>query len=162
MNLFGFIPLALSFFRNDSGNRLHMDSASEIISRLKFISRLRKGDKIYVPDVSIQPETTSAKLSRTFYNRDNRYNTLYFIRNTCERAYELINFYEKSEKSSDKMLKKCIISDLIKSKQGILHLKDTYSSDIKFCCDLDVVIEEINVTLFELGVVSTEEKDPIH
>ena len=36
------------------------------------------------------------------------------------------------------------------SDNGLLNLKETYSYDIKFCCDIDVLLQMINAKLSEI------------
>ena len=43
-----------------------------------------------------------------------------------------------------------ILNDLKISKSGLLNLKETYSFDTKFCCDIDVLLEMIEAKLIEL------------
>jgi hypothetical protein len=42
-----------------------------------------------------------------------------------------------------------LIDDLKKSKSGIVNLKDTYVEDIKFCCDLETLLQMIDAKLIE-------------
>lgn len=147
--VYGLLPFIATIFRGTSP-QLQIDSNNEIISRLKFISKVKKGEKINVQYLFVQPNNLSTSLSRTFYHKDTRYNTLAFIRNTIDRSFELINFYERSEKQSEKVLRGCIIEDLRYSKEGIGNLKHTYADDIKFCCDLDTILQQIDSILNDL------------
>ena len=49
------------------------------ISKLKFIGKLKKGDKINIKYMVVQQNNLITKLNRTLYNVDNRTNTLNFI-----------------------------------------------------------------------------------
>lgn len=118
-----------------------MEGQEEVISRLKFIGCVEKDEKIDTRHVNRQANTLTTKMYRTLLYPDNRVNTLKFIKDIIGRTFEIIqlNIHQKN-------LPVCqnIISDLIKAKQGILNIKHTYSDDTKFCCDMDVVIENIN------------------
>ena len=49
------------------------------------------------------------------------------------------------------------------SKSGLLNLKETYSYDIKFCCEIDVLLEMVEAKLIELdnmfGLCLTDDSD---
>lgn len=128
-----------------------MESNKEIISRLKFIGKIQKGDKVNVKYMYVQPNSIVTQLSRSFINFDNRSNTLSFVDSTINRAFEIISIYEISSKKSDQALCKNIIIDLINCKKGLQNLKNTYNSDIKFCCDIDALLQFIEAKLIEIN-----------
>jgi hypothetical protein len=121
-----------------------MDSF-EIQSRLKFISNVQIGDKINVKFMLIQKDCVSTKLSRTLYY-ENRITTLNFVRDNINRALEIIT---KSCCQQDKELTSNLIIDLKNSKIGIENLRQTYINDIKFCCDLNTVLQNIDIKIIE-------------
>jgi hypothetical protein len=121
-----------------------MDSF-EIQSRLKFISNVQIGDKINVKFMLIQKDCFSTKLSRTLYY-ENRITTLNFVRDNINRALEIIT---KSCCQQDKELTSNLIIDLKNSKIGIENLRETYINDIKFCCDLNTVLQNIDIKIAE-------------
>lgn len=121
-----------------------MDSF-EIQSRLKFISNVQIGDKINVKFMLIQKDCFSTKLSRTLYY-ENRITTLNFVRDNINRALEIIT---KSCCQQDKELTSNLMIDLKKSKIGIENLRQTYINDIKFCCDLNTILQTIDIKITE-------------
>ena len=116
----------------------------EIKSRLKFISNVQVGDKINVKFMIIQKDSVYTKLSRTLYY-ENRQNTLIFLKDTIRRAFEIINL-DPSQMSKEYNVDMMKI-DLFNCKVGIENLKQTYLEDIKFKCDLDTVVQEIEQQL---------------
>jgi hypothetical protein len=40
-----------------------------------------------------------------------------------------------------------IINDINNSRVGLLNLKDTYASDIMFCCKVDTLIQEMDARI---------------
>lgn len=124
-----------------------MNNNEETISRLKFIGKIRKGDKINTLHMYVQPDGLSTSLSRTFFHKDNRGNTLAFCQDTIYRAFELIKLYEKSIDKSEKFLLSNILCDLKNSLVGLSNLKSTYVSDTKFCCDMDTIIQNVNAKM---------------
>lgn len=124
-----------------------MDSYQEIISRLKFIGKLKKGEKINTKQMYVQQEGLATTLSRTFWAQDNRINTINFIHETIKFSFELLNNYDRSDTTPEKELAKHLVNDLRQVNQGLENLKQTYILDTKFCCDIDTLIEDIKAKL---------------
>ena len=129
-----------------------MDTNKEVVSRLKFISRINKGEKINVRSAYpfVQQDDMSTRISRTFYYKDNRGNALNFVRMTVDRSFEILNTYQHSRKKSERALCNNLIEDLKRAKNGINNLKETYTTDTMFCCDLDTILQEIDAKLIEM------------
>ena len=130
---------------------MDINNNKEVISRLKFIGKIQIGEKISLKDMNIQQDGLVTQIYRTI-NQDNRLKTLVFIQDTITKTFEILKCYDKSKKNSDKLMCINLINDLIKSKNGIINLKETYSSDIKFTCDIDTLIEIIEAKLSEIDV----------
>ena len=124
-----------------------MESQKEVISRLKFISRINGGEKINVRYMYVQQDDIATRLSRTLYHKDNRNNALTFIKDTIDRSFEIIKTYKTSKQESKKILCGHIISDIKEAKKGILNLKETYLEDIMFCCRIDVVVQDMDARI---------------
>ena len=131
----------------DLYNINRMETYQEIISRLKFIGKLKKGEKINTKQLYVHQEGLLTTISRTFWYQDNRINALNFISETVKYSFELLNNYDKSELIAQKELAKILFNDLIKVIQGLYNIKDTYIIDTKFCCDIDTTIEDIKSKL---------------
>lgn len=134
---------------NNQIEDISMESSEEIISRLKFIGHIQKDEKVDVRRVNVQPNTVMTKISRTVLYPDNRVNTIKFVRDVISRSFEIIERYMLHNEA---LRCKGIVSDLIKAKQGMMNLKYTYNDDIKFCCDMDVLIEDVVSQLNNLCV----------
>ena len=126
-----------------------MDSLKENLSKLKFISKIQKGDKINVRYLYVQPSGFLTSLSRSFFYQDNRGNTLNFVHNTIYKTFEIIDNLENNNNNNtiEKALGNNITYDLENSKNGLLNLKETYIEDIKFCCDIDTLIQLIDAKI---------------
>ena len=120
----------------------------ETISRLKFIGKIEINDKIDVKNMNIAHDGIMTQLSRTVF-QDNRGKTLVFLQDTINKAFEIIKCYDRSNKNSDKIMCFNVINDLKSSRLGLKNLKETYITDIKFCCDIDVLLEMIEGKLSE-------------
>lgn len=128
-----------------------MNTNEDIIPKLKFISRLNKGDKINVKNLYIQPNNFINKISRSFIHIDDRTNTLIFVNNTVKKGFELFLQHIDSSNPFDNILCQNILYDLKNAINGLLNLKETYGEDIMFVCKIDSLIEEIDARLIEIG-----------
>ena len=143
--------IAISVFKDTSNfNINNMESDKEVISRLKFIGKVQKGEKINVKYMFVQPEGIATRISRTLIHQDNRSNTLNFLRGTIARTFEIISTYTTSTKESHRHISIHVINDLRHAKNGLNNLKDTYLDDIKFTCDIDTLLQEIDAKLAEI------------
>jgi hypothetical protein len=132
----------------DIGNSVNkMDSNQEIISKLKFIGKIKKGEKINTRHMYVQPDGLGTSIIRTFIYQDNRGNVLNFCQETISRAFELLVTYERSEKNSEHVLFGNVLVDLQQATSGLSNLKFTYIADTKFCCDMDTLLQIITARL---------------
>lgn len=131
------------------GITYRMESNQEIISRLKFIGKIKKKEKLNTRHMYVQPSGFTTSLIRTFWDQDNRGNTLSFVQDTINRSFELLVTYERNQ---DNTLMDHLLTDMSNSLTGIYNLKDTYIDDTKFCCDLDALIEHTKAKLIKYGV----------
>lgn len=148
------VPLFFSVFKEANyynKTEFNMESDKEIISRLKFIGKIQKGEKINVKYMYVQQEGVATRISRTLINQCNRQSCLLFLKNTINRSFELVHSYKLSSKKEDQITRLNILKDLRISKEGISNLKDTYKEDLKILCDFDTLIEHIDSKLAEIG-----------
>ena len=134
--------MALSFAESD----ITLD-CQETIAKLKLIGLLQKDEKINAREVSVQPNNFFTGFYRRFIMPDDRTKTLALLRDVFQHTYDAISLFI-SKRSF--VLAKNIIRDLQKAKQGLVNLKYTYDSDRKFCCDIDLLIESIDLKLDNL------------
>jgi hypothetical protein len=125
-----------------------MDNNKETISRLKFIGKIQIGEKVNLKYMYIQNDGIITQLSRIIF-QDNRSKTLTFLQDTINKSFEIIKCYQKSKKQSDKIMCTNLVEDLRNCKCGLVNLKETYTQDIKFCCDIDTLLQMIEAKLSE-------------
>lgn len=129
---------------------ISMDTNNEIISKLKFIGKLREGEKINVRHLYVQQPGFMTRISRTLLHVDNRKNTYTFIVKTLDRSFDIIYSFLNSDKVAENQLAKNVIKDMQDCRQGIKNLQRTYKDDIMFCCDIDTLLQNINAKLSEI------------
>lgn len=137
-----------------------MDGAiTDVISKLKFIGRIQKGEKINVRNMQVQADTMITRFTRTFFVIDNRTNAYNFIESIINRSFDIIHLtLSKSPvKTIDRKTISNLITDLKNSMAGISNMRDTYSDDIMFCCKLDALIESIKLKLDDIEEKNHEE-----
>jgi hypothetical protein len=100
----------------------------------------------------IQNDGLITQLTRTIF-QDNRTKTLTFLQDTINKAFEILKCYQKSKKKSDKIMCVNLVEDLSGCKTGLKNLKETYISDIKFCCDIDTLTQMIEAKLIEINII---------
>ena len=155
-----YITSAINLFKNSNVyNNNKMENNLEIISKLKFIGRLKKGEKINTQYMYVQPQGMVTTLSRTFVYQDNRGNALNFCNETISRAFELLVTYERDKSEEGKVTYTNLINDLREAQKGLLNLKTTYLCDTKLCCDVDIMIENIDKKLDTLPLDYIEIKE---
>jgi hypothetical protein len=122
------------------------------ISRLKFIGKIKKGEKINIKDMVVQPNNVYTKIHRSFVIVDNRNNTLSFIFDTVKKSFEeLLHHLDKSQTNLfDLNISTNMIQDLENCKIGLVNLKDTYLDDLMFCCKVDTINQDIDARLEEI------------
>ena len=118
-----------------------MDNNPEVIARIKFIGRLQKGEKINTRRYVVQSDGLITNFIRTFWEQDNRSNTLSFLQETIRSAFRLLEQFDKANTKESLALKNLLSQDLKSVITGLANLKFTYVKDIKFCCDVDTLLE---------------------
>lgn len=131
---------------------------NETISNLKFISRIKSGDKLNIKFMYVQQDNIITKISRILH-MENRKNTLNFVRSTLNKSFDIINKLSQSSKEPNKQMCMNIISDLELSKNGLENLKETYVLDVKFCCDMDTILQEIDAKLTDKSIKTCIKKN---
>ena len=141
------------------------DNQRETISKLKFLGKIKKGEKINVKEMTLQTESYLTAASRTIWFVDNRNNTMSFIQTTIQAGFDLLHLLNKNTGNvSDDELSKTIVKDISNAKVGINNLKTTYSDDTYFCCSVDTFVETITAKLLDLrdkrpSIFVVEDKD---
>ena len=119
-----------------------MDSmTSEVLSRLKFIGKIQPSEKINVKYMFVQPDTWFTKFLRTLLSPDNRGNALAFFKSTLDKSFEIINTHNNAGMINN------IVRDIENSIVGINNFKETYKTDLMFCCEIDTLVQSIILRL---------------
>ncbi len=126
----------------------------EIITKLKFLSKIQPGEKINTkPYLAIVNDDWITSLFRKFYNFESRSQTVQFINETISSTFQIIEQIKVTSKSiqidatdTDNILNN-LYKDLVGSKNGIANLIKTYKADKIVICQLETIIENIDLFL---------------
>ena len=134
-----------------------MDSiTSDILSRLKFIGKIQPSEKINVKYLHVQHDSWITGILRTLFAQDNRNNALLFFRTTLDKSFEIIETNKIKHEKCTMILN--IIKDIENSLIGISNFKETYKTDLMFCCQIDTLVQNIKIRLDEAKqIISSED-----
>lgn len=122
-----------------------------LLTRLKFISKIKIGDKINTRHhLTIQPNNFLTSISRTIILQDSRTNALHFISDTISQSIDIINNIKNSNKSVDVNLLKLLLNDIRNAKNGINNISETYSDDLIIVSEFETIIQSIDFILEEI------------
>lgn len=129
----------------------------DTITRLKFIGKIQAGEKINTKHyLAIVNNDWLTSLLRTFYNFESRNNTVLFVNETVTSAFQLLEQMKMSLKTFSQAEIESIDSinimtnmykDLSNSIEGIKNLKKTYRDDKIVVCQLETIVENIELFL---------------
>ena len=122
----------------------------DIIPRIKFISKIQKGEKMNVKHMQIVQDSLIAKIIRSFVHNDTRANTFIFVSATIKKGFEILMMHIITNEQFDRLLCQNLIGDLRQCKMGMQNIKDTYIEDLMFCCKMDALMEETDARIQEL------------
>jgi hypothetical protein len=144
--LFTILPFHSQPQRNNT-----LEENGEIISQLKFISKIKPGEQINVDSLSICSRNMFSGIYRTLYG-EGREKTFHYFNITVRRAFEKLSAFCNSERISDHMLCSQIVENLQGCIEGLTNAKDTYKDDRRFVCDVETLIENIDSRLEEFQI----------
>ena len=112
----------------------------EIIINLTIISQVERGNRLMTRGsyLNIEPHSIIPESIRRWNRQDNRNETLKRLNNVVNHAILILptNGFQ-------------VKNYLQNSKQGIINLKETYSTCNQTCARLDILLDKINIALGE-------------
>ena len=112
----------------------------EIIINLTIISQVERGNRLMTRGsyLNIEPRSIVPESIRRWNRQDNRNETLKRLNNVVNHAILILPTNGFRVKNY-----------LEKSKQGIINLKETYSTCNQTCARLDILLDKINIAIGE-------------
>ena len=128
--------------------------AQDVISRLKFISTIKPGEKIDVASLSVQADTVLGRLYRTVLARgESRTATLEFVRQTLGEAFELAQAQAVHEDAYVRRLGAMVFTAIVAAKAGIQGLSETYKDDRMFVSRIETLVGTLDAKITEVARV---------
>ena len=121
---------------------------TDIVSKLKFVSRIKSGQKIDTRAMRIQEHTFFNAFIRTLFP-DNRHNAFILFKEIIDKAFQYISSCQ------DNTLVYNIVDDIRQSIVGLENFRTTYVDDVMFTCEIDTLIDDIELKLGQYDVSST-------
>ena len=121
------------------------DDFINIVSKLKFISKIEQGEKIDTQSLTAFTSSFATRLYRTFFSRgESRDTTFRFISDVINKAFGLLKQYlsEESDKKNKDNINE-LIHSLELSVSGLQNLSDTYGKDRMYVSLLDTLINSV-------------------
>jgi len=126
-------------------------SVQDIVSKLKFISKIREGQKLDVQSLTLCEDGMGTALYRTLVARgESRENALEFVRGVIGEAFELATKYLHKPEKFFKDIGQMIIIALHESKAGLAHLAKTYEHDHMFISKLETLTKTLETKTLDL------------
>lgn len=127
-----------------------------LISKLKFISKIQKGEKVNVSKLTLEENGWLVALLRTTLNvmvnekPETRENSLEFIQSVSNEAIECIEFFLKQENRFHKDIGDILLVSLKEIKIGVSSQIDTYHKHQMFISKVDTFLKVLDVKLKDL------------
>lgn len=146
----------ITMFRDFNSFNIINETDRDTLVDLEFISRIRVGQKVNVRHRFLQNDGIVTAFSRTFWNIDNKDNTLSFCDITVRRTFNILKLleaelskYQINTNDYNKTMSniRSVIRLLCKSIQGMVNLQTTYAGHDRFISHISQLINEINVEM---------------
>ena len=133
----------------------------DLISKIKFISKIKQGEKVNTRGFFIQNDSLISKISRSFYYQDTRANTITFISDTLIQVFHLLKLYATTKRVSDISMCINVMEDITNMKKGISNLQKTYQDDAIIVSKLETFMQEIDSKLLEFKDTNSDISEKI-
>ena len=136
----------LNNFVKDGSER----SVLDIVSRLKFISKIKEGELVDVHSSTIMEAGWQSSVYRTFFTRrEGRKITLDFFRQSISNAFDMITLYLNMKDVFYRQIGVMIFETLQESKSGISNHGKTYRNDRMYVSQIETLILTLDTELLE-------------
>lgn len=125
-------------------------SAMNILSRLRFISKIGPNQKVDVSSLTFMEHNLYTRIYRTVYNCETKYTTLNFIRSAIDDSITLAEFCLSNGKNVHLEIFKQVIECLREVKVGLSNLTGTYKSYPSYISDIQSLISLVDIKIQQL------------
>ena len=137
----------LKSFVLEGGDR----SVQDIVSKLKFLSKIKTGEKLDVNTMILYPDNLQTTIYRTLLTKgESRLATFKFMCTLFNDAFELASKYLRKEDPFLREMGNMIMASLQEAKSGIEGFMGTYSNDRLFVSQLETLSKTLDAKLADL------------
>lgn len=115
------------------------------IKNLKFLSKIKRDEKINTDNLSIVKNDYYSRIMRT-KSGQSRKDTIVFIKNVFNTAIQIYQYYSEDVKFG-KDACDLLMKNIENAKKGLQNLSITYADDADFGTDIETIIELLNIKL---------------
>jgi len=125
----------------------------EIITKLKFLSKIRAGEKLNVKAMFVRDNSSVyQRFLRTLaLEGESKDETLTFIKTIINEAVDLICVYRRNSNAFNQNIAALIIENLESAKEGLCSLSETYAYDNLFVSRIEAVMATLDARIRSLG-----------
>src|SRR5262245_26369105 len=123
------------------------ESLENIISDLKFISKIKPQERINMTSMTISGSDYYSRVYRTLLMTEDRGETLKFCRSTIQKAIDLLYYYSVKDEKFYKNLAGILITSLEEAKGGLGNLMLTYGDDRMFTAKIEALLATMDVKI---------------
>ena len=118
------------------------------ISDLKFLSKVKNGQKINVSTKEFVDESYGGRIYRSYLRgAESKYITLDYVTKIINQSIDQLYFFKSLTDPFYHQLSDIIKKEIINAKKGILALANTYSSFDEYSSKYEAIITSIDVKL---------------
>jgi hypothetical protein len=129
---------------------LEQNSIREVISKLKFISKIKQGEKIDTKNYLLMEDGLYTRVYRKYMGL-NKEDTLEFVNVLMKEAFGVCKFYrDEKQDSFHKGMLKLLMSSIKEARRGLENLELTYAQDRMFTSKIETLIKTLDVKLEQL------------
>jgi len=110
----------------------------DILSNLKFVSKIQKGYKVNVKELSFNNNNFLEWIKRKWYG-ETKEDTLKFVEDLYDLSFKTIINFKKRDELFYRNMSNNILNALQDSKEGIHSLIETYKEDVMFVSRIEAL-----------------------
>lgn len=136
----------LNNFVKDGSER----SVQELVSKLKFVSKINEGELVDVHTLTIMETGIATSLYRTFLTRsESRKITLEFFGRIIKDAFDMIILYLKERDDFSQQIGVMMLRALREAQEGIINHGKTYRKDRMYTSEIETLMLTLDAKLKE-------------
>jgi hypothetical protein len=139
------------------GDKAHTFDVQQLISTLKFFSKLDEEEKIDVANLGVQKDNWVTSLWRTFLQRtESKEKSLVFIQKIYEESIQCAEFLIRGNEPFHKDVGNLLIKSLEEAQKGVETRKELYKDNKKFVSDIETFVTVVSSKIKHLKEIKRQ------